>query len=177
MLKKIFVLLFLIFIIPFSTLAHTTLLSSTPAEGENLTEALKEAELVFGTRIEEGSTMTIEGENGSFEFDSIAIEGDTMNGIFSETSENGSYRILWNIIGEDGHPIEGEIAFGVTVEEEEAPVAAETAEEPAEESAAPSEEVAEQQPEEGGNLLVTILLVAAAVLVVYGIFKLLKKKK
>lgn len=121
--------------------------------------------------------MTIEGENGSFEFDSIAIEGDTMNGIFSETLENGSYRILWNIIGEDGHPIEGEIAFGVTVEEEEAPVAAETAEEPAEESAAPSEEVAEQQPEEGGNLLVTILLVAAAVLVVYGIFKLLKKKK
>ena len=179
MLKKIFVLLFLIFIIPFSTLAHTTLLSSTPAEGENLTEALKEAELVFGTRIEEGSTMTIEGENSSFEFDSIIVEGDTMSGAFSETLANGSYRILWNIIGEDGHPIEGEIAFGVTVEEEEAPAATETAEEPAEESAVPSEEAAadEEQPEEGGNLLVTILLVLAAVLVVYGIFKLLKKKK
>lgn len=177
MLKKIFGLLFLIFIIPFSTLAHTTLLSSTPAEGENLTEALKEAELVFGTKIEEGSTMTIEGEGGSFEFDSIAVEGDTMSGAFSESLDNGSYRILWNIIGEDGHPIEGEIAFGVTVEEEEAPATTETAEEPAEQSAAPSEEAADEQPEEGGNLLVTILLVLAAVLAVYGIFKLLKKKK
>ena len=178
MFKKVFVLLFLIFIIPFSTLAHTTLLSSTPAEGENLTKALKEAELVFGTRIEEGSTMTIEGENESFEFDSITVEGDTMIGAFSEPLDNGSYRILWNIIGEDGHPIEGEIAFGVTVEEEEeAPAATEKVEEPTEQSEAPSEEVADEQPEEGSNLLVTILLVVAAVLVIYGIFKLLKKKK
>lgn len=181
MLKKFFVLLFLIFIIPFSAQAHTTLLSSTPAEGENLTEALQEVKLVFGTRIEEGSTMTIEGENGSFEFDSIAVEEDSMIGAFSESLDNGSYRILWNIIGEDGHPIEGEIAFGVTIEAEkeaeEAPAAAETAEEPAEQTTAPSEEAAADQTEEDSNLLVTTLLVLAAILVVYGIFKLLKKKK
>lgn len=179
MFKKIFVLLFLIFIIPISAQAHTTLLSSTPAEGENLTEALQEAQLVFGTSIEQGSTMTIEGENGSFAFDSIVIEEDTMIGVFSETLDNGSYRILWNIIGEDGHPIEGEIAFGVTIEAEEeieeAP--AETAEEPAEQSAAPSEQLADEEPaEEGSNLLVTILLLLAAVLVIYGIIKLVKKK-
>lgn len=182
MLNKFIVLLFLILIIPFSVQAHTTLLSSTPAEGENVTEAIKEVQLVFGTKIEEGSTMTIEGESDSFEFDSIAITDDSMLGDFNETLPNGSYRILWNIIGEDGHPIEGEIAFGVSIEAQEEAATettvTEKAEEPAEPIVVPSEEAAaEVQTEEGGNLLVTVLLLLAAMLVVYGIYKLLMKKK
>lgn len=184
MFKKLFVLLFLILIIPFSVQAHTTLMSSTPAEGENITEPLKEVQLAFGTEIEEGSTMTIEGESESYEFDSIAITGDSMAGEFSETLANGSYRILWNIIGEDGHPIEGEVAFGVSIEapaeEKAAPATTEKAEEPAEpegESVAASEDAAEVQGEDGSNLLVTSLLVLAAVLVVYGLYRLLMKKK
>lgn len=181
MFKKFFVLLFLIISIPFSVQAHTTLLSSTPAEGENVTEALKEVELVFGTKIEEGSTMTVEGESGSFEFTNIAITDDTMTGDFNETLSNGSYLILWNIIGEDGHPIEGEIAFGVSVEAEEeaatAPVETEEAEELADPIVEPAEEATEADAEDGGNLMVTILLILAAVLVVYGIYKLLLKKE
>ena len=181
MYKNFFVLLFLILIIPFSVQAHTTLLSSTPAEGENVTEALREVELVFGTKIEEGSTMTIEGESGSFEFESIAIEGDLMVGTFTKSLANGSYRILWNIIGEDGHPIEGEIAFGVSIEPEEeaatAPAATEKAEESEELGSVSSEEAAEAQIENENNWLVTVLLVFAGVLVIYGIYKLLLKKK
>ena len=181
MLNKFIVLLFLILIIPFSVQAHTTLLSSTPAEGENVTKTLEEVELVFGTKIEEGSTMTIEGENDSFEFDAIAITNDAMVGDFNETLPNGSYRVLWNIIGEDGHPIEGEIAFGVSIEAQEE-VATETtetekAEEPAESIVVPSEAAAKVQTEKDGNLLVTVLLLLAAVLVVFGIYKLLMKKK
>ncbi|TWT06877.1 copper resistance protein CopC [Planococcus sp. CPCC 101016] len=181
MYKKFFVLLFLILIIPFSVQAHTTLLSSTPAEGENVTEPLKEVALLFGTKIEEGSTMTIEGENGSFEFDTIAIEGDSMVGTFTESLTNGSYHILWNIIGEDGHPIEGVIAFGVSIETEEeaaaVPAATEKAEEPEEQVIVSSEEAAEAQTGNDNNLLVTVLLVFAAVLIVYGIYRLLMKKK
>lgn len=181
MLNKFFVILFLILILPFSVQAHTTLLSSTPAEGENVTEALDRVQLVFGTKIEEGSTMTIEGESGSFEFDSITVAEDSMVGEFSEPLSNGSYRILWNIIGEDGHPIEGEIAFGVSIEEEAAtaPVATEKADEPTEQSAAVSEEEAapEAATEDGSNLLATIALVLAAILVVFGIYRLLTKKK
>lgn len=173
MLNKIFVILFLILLLPFSVQAHTTLLSSTPAEGENITQALEKVELIFGTKIEEGSTMTIEGESESFEFDSIAVAEDSMVGDFSAALDNGSYRILWNIIGEDGHPIEGEIAFGVSIEAEEEVAV------PTEEPVAVVEEAAtaEVQTESGSNLLVTILLVLAAVLVVFGIYRLLMKKK
>ncbi len=181
MYKKFFVLLFLILIIPLSVQAHTTLLSSTPAEGENVTEPLKEVELLFGTKIEDGSIMTIEGESASFEFESIVVEGDSMVGTFTESLTNGSYRILWNIIGEDGHPIEGEIAFGVSIETEEqtetAPAATEKAEESEEQVSVPAEEAAEAQTGNENNLLVTVLLVFAAVLIVYGIYRLLMKKK
>ncbi|WP_142827044.1 copper resistance CopC family protein [Planococcus soli] len=182
MLKKFFVILFLILILPFSVQAHTTLLSSTPAEGETITQALDEVQLVFGTRIEEGSTMSVEGESEAFEFDSIMVAEDSMAGEFSEPLANGNYRILWNIIGEDGHPIEGEIAFSVSVEAEEEPVTApateEKAEEPAEQSVSASEEgAAPEAAEEGSNLLVTTVLVLAAALVIFGIYKLLTKKK
>ncbi|MGH2316829.1 copper resistance CopC family protein [Planococcus sp. SE5232] len=175
MFKKLFVLLFLIISIPFSVQAHTTLLSSTPAEGENVAEALEEVQLVFGTKIEEGSTMTIEGESESFEFANIAIAEDTMVGDFKETLPNGSYRILWNIIGEDGHPIEGEVAFGVSIEAEEEVETSPVETEVAEELANPVVESAEG--ESGGNLMVTVLLILAAVLVIYGIYKLLLKKE
>lgn len=181
MYKKFFVFLFLILIIPFSVQAHTTLLSSTPAEGENVTEALKKVQLVFGTKIEEGSTMTIEGESESFEFDSLAISEDSMTGNFNETLANGSYRILWNIIGEDGHPIEGEIAFGVSIEAEEevqtAPASTTKAEEPEEQIMASSEKAAEAQTENDSNFLVTGLLALAAALAIFGIYKVLMKKK
>ncbi|ANU09957.1 copper resistance protein CopC [Planococcus antarcticus DSM 14505] len=182
MLKKFFVILFLILISPFSVQAHTTLLTSTPAEGENVTEALEQVELIFGTKIEEGSTMTIEGESESFEFDSITIMADSMVGDFSETLDNGSYRILWTIIGEDGHPIEGEIAFGVSIEAEEVVAAlagTKEAEELEEETVAVSEEAeaAEVQTENDSNPIVTILLVLVAIAVIFGIYKLLMKKK
>ncbi|MDQ0428219.1 methionine-rich copper-binding protein CopC [Planomicrobium stackebrandtii] len=182
MLNKFFVILSLILIFPFSVQAHTTLMSSTPAEGETVTEALDEVQLVFGTRIEEGSTMTIEGESGTLEFDGITVAEDSMTGEFSKPLANGNYRILWNIIGEDGHPIEGEIAFSISVEAEEepatAPAAEEKAEEPAEQSVSASEEgAAPEVAEEGSNLLVTSVLVLIAALVIFGIYKLLMKKK
>ncbi|MGE6368045.1 copper resistance CopC family protein [Planococcus kocurii] len=180
MYKKFLILVFLLLLVPVSVQAHTTLLSSTPAEGENIMEALKEVQLVFGTKIEEGSTMSIEGESGSFEFDRIVVGDNSLVGTLNEALPNGSYRILWNIIGEDGHPIEGEITFGVSIEIEEEvtpAVVSEKTEEPEAKTTAASETVAETQTESDSNLLVTILLVLAAILVVYGIYKLLLKKK
>lgn len=174
--KKLLLLFFLMFTFPFSAQAHTTLLSSTPTEGQSVTEVLTEVELVFGTEIEEGSTMSIEGEAGSYEFDDIAIKNNVMTGNFSETLPNGSYRILWNIIGEDGHPIEGNIAFSMLNEVKEKEKA-ETVPAVDEKMVISEKKSVELQKEKNSNLPVTILLVLAAVLIVYGIYKLMLKKK
>ena len=54
---------------------------------------------------------------------------------FLQPLENGDYKVEWNIIGADGHPIEGEFSFSVNV-----PVT----EEPAEEQIEPQEETKPQ---------------------------------
>lgn len=180
MFKKIFAILFLIIFLPLSVQAHTTLKSSTPAEGDNITRALEKIELVFGTKIEEGSSMTLEGAGQTFELDRIAVKEDLMTAELSEPLQSGSYRIVWTIIGEDGHPIEGEVAFAVSIEaEEKAATSPEAAEEPVEQSVAASEQQAGPAvaTEDDGNVLVTILLGLAAVLAVFGIYKVLMKKK
>lgn len=174
--KKFSLVIILIFLFPFPVQAHTTLLSSTPIEGQNMSEALPEVELVFGTKIEEGSTMSIEGENNSFEFDKITIKNDLMTGKFNGTLPNGSYRILWNIIGEDGHPIEGEVAFGMSIETGESEKT-EAVSDTNEISVISEKKSTKLETEKSNNLPVTILLVLAAVLTVYGIYKLLLKKK
>ena len=185
--KKVITALFIFtFALPFTANAHTTLTESSPSEGEVITETLEEVQLDFGTSIEEASTMTLEGQEDSFEFESIAVEGQTMTGKINEELPNGPYVIQWKIIGADGHPIEGELPFALNIKsvDEEEP-----AEEPTEESAqepdsgqgmseepAASETSAEAD-NDGGSLLGTILLIAAAILLVFGLYKLLSKKR
>ncbi|MGI2327832.1 copper resistance CopC family protein [Planococcus sp. YIM B11945] len=181
--KKLVVLLaMLVLALPFSVEAHTTLTSSTPAEGEMITEPLEEIQLVFGTAVEQGSKMELQGESASYEFESIEITDNTMKGTISEELPNGAYTVKWNIIGEDGHPIEGEYSFGVNVETaEEVPPAEEESvaeEPPVEENQPAADETAQTttSSESGSNLFVTVLIAAAAVLLIVGLYGLLKKK-
>lgn len=188
--KKLLTVLFIfIFALPFTANAHTTLTASTPSEGEVITEVLEEVQLDFGTGIEEASTMTLEGENASFEFESIEVEGQTMTGKINEELPNGSYIIHWKIIGADGHPIEGEIPFALNIESSveepaEEPTeepGAEPAEEPASEQVATDEpassETSAEAESDGGSTLGLILLIAAAILLVFGLYKMLIKKR
>ena len=205
--KKVITALFIFtFALPFTANAHTTLTESSPSEGEVITETLEEVQLDFGTSIEEASTMTLEGQEDSFEFESIAVEGQTMTGKINEELPNGPYVIQWKIIGADGHPIEGELPFALNIKsvDEEEPAeepteesAEEPTEEPTEESAEEPTEESAQEPDsgqgmseepaasetsaeadnDGGSLLGTILLIAAAILLVFGLYKLLSKKR
>lgn len=185
--KKIIVAaLLLVFGMPFTAHAHTALTSSNPAEGERLAETPEELELVFGTIIEEGSTMTLEGPETDVALGNISISENVMKALISEELVNGQYIISWKIIGEDGHPIEGEILFSL----EAAPAEEAAAEEPAEEStgeavkqeASQAEPAAQQQKaaaeaKEGGSLLTILLIIAVIALIGFGSVLLVKKKR
>src|SRR5690606_16801030 len=184
--RIITLLLFLMIATPLSAQAHTTLTSSTPAEGEVLQVQPKEIELVFGTVIEEGSSMVLEGAEQNYELENISINENVMTGSLTEELPNGQYIIVWKIIGEDGHPIEGQVPFGIKAEEaaEEEPAEEESAEsetpeeEPAANEQAESPEANEsvESSEAGSGLLSTVLLIAAAVLIGFSLYKLFKKK-
>ncbi|PSL25077.1 hypothetical protein B0H99_12228 [Planomicrobium soli] len=177
--KTILASLFLILALPFSVQAHTTLTASTPSEGEMIEEALEEVQLTFGTVVEQESTMTIEGENKSYQFKNITVTENRMTGTLEEDLANGAYTVQWKIIGADGHPIEGEIPFGMNIENAEEPVVEDEAtadEEPVVESEKPEEQAA-ADGEEKSNTLVTVLIAAAVLLIVAGMFSLFKKKQ
>jgi|SRR5690606_4099856 len=185
--RKVAILLILfISLVPFTVMAHTTLTESNPSEGEVLSTQPENIELEFGTVIEEGSSMTLSGPEASIELGEITVSDNIMTGEVTNELPNGQYIIDWKIIGEDGHPIEGQILFGVDVEAPQE----EVAEEPAEEEPAieeESDETAEnetaeaaetaQSEEENSNVWVTVLIVAAIILVAAGMVKLMKNKR
>lgn len=174
--KKIITLLIIaIFSMPLIGQAHTTLSSSTPAEGAVVGEPLEEVVLTFGTVIEQGSLMTLESEGVSYEFDEIVLSDGVMTGTIAEERPNAAYTIRWEIIGADGHPIEGEVTFELNVDaaaEEPEPLT--TEEEPAVETTV--KEKAVQTAEDEGNPLITVFLVAALLAIAFIAYRLLKRK-
>lgn len=97
--------------------AHTHLTESNPIEGQVVVDELKEITLTFDGNIEKLSSMKIVKNGSEMAALQVQIEAERMVGILPEPLENGAYVIQWNIAGEDGHPITGEINFTVQNEE------------------------------------------------------------
>ncbi|WP_368502860.1 copper resistance protein CopC (plasmid) [Alkalihalophilus sp. As8PL] len=113
----LFIICFLLF--PNSTFAHTGLVSSSPSEGEVLTVSPEEIVLEFNTKVEQGSQFQVINPSGNgVAVTGISVEDNMLYGMFPQELQGGDYQILWNIIGADGHPIEGEISFTVESEQE-----------------------------------------------------------
>ncbi|RNF40106.1 copper resistance CopC family protein [Planococcus salinus] len=190
--KKIILLLVVICLwAPLSVLGHSSLSSSTPAEGERVEQPLEEIRLEFGGGIEQGSTMSIKNEEESLEFEDIAVSEQEMVGTLSEALPNGTYTVTWEIISADGHPLSGEILFEVEQESVEEPVAEERVEDqateeeeeavsdpqPGEEQEAAIPEAADASEESGTNWLVTLLIGAAVILLLISLYGLFVKKR
>lgn len=190
--KKILSLLgmLVLVILPNTVFAHTHMTSSTPEEGSTITEPMKEIELTFDTAIESLSTITLTKDGAEVPLE-VKAEGETLKGISSSELENGSYTADWKIIGEDGHEMEGTLAFTVQQEvKEEEPQSSKEDESAVNEAEdkdnqkADNEKAAqtEEQTESAGSEqaenspVMTIILVAIGVIAVIGIVFLMKKK-
>lgn len=161
--KKIIALTLLVFFLygP-SAFAHTGLESSTPAEGEVVTEELQEMVLAFNTELEKASSFTVKDAEGMEIPLGVSVENDTMVGTLGAAMADGEYTVNWNIIGADGHPIEGSYAFTLKT-------GAETAvPDVPKETEAPVETVQEvqAQPEEEAGSSYTLVLVLMVLIVV-----------
>lgn len=99
-----------------SAFAHTGLESSSPKNGDIITEELKQISLTFETKIEQGSTFELQNPNGeTIPVENISLSENQMIGNLINPLENGDYQANWKIIGADGHPIEGDFSFSVNV--------------------------------------------------------------
>ncbi len=119
MLNKITLLSLLVFFLfGANALAHSHLEDSTPKNGEVVTEALKTITLSFETDLELTSSFTLLDEKSAvIPLSTVSINGNQLVANVEDELLNGPYMIHWKIIGEDGHPLEGDVPFTVQLPE------------------------------------------------------------
>lgn len=112
-------LLLTLLVAPYSASAHTKLVSSSPEKDEQVLQPISQIQLDFHTDIAPLSSFTLTGEHGTIEIRDIQVEGQQMTGQLDEQLENGTYTVDWKIVGEDGHPMEGNYSFVMNLPEQE----------------------------------------------------------
>ncbi len=137
----------LIFVFAFSSAAsaHSSLTSSSPADGEEVAEDVHEIVLEFNTKIERTSTIKVFNEiEEEIIVSNIQVKDNKMTGAFMSPLDDGTYTVNWKIIGADGHPIPGSYSFVVSQDALVDPVASE---ETPDSIATPNEEPVEKTVE------------------------------
>ena len=114
MFKKLFITILLVFSLNGHAFAHTGLESSSPQNGETISEEIQQIILTFETKIEQTSTIRLKSaDDTEIPVKDITITDKQMVGNLEAPLDHGDYQVLWNIIGADGHPIEGTFTFNV----------------------------------------------------------------
>lgn len=123
MIKKIISLaVIILMLVSNQVFAHTNLKDSTPKDGEIVLEPLQEITLSFETKIEQTSKFEVfNSKSESVNVENLTIEEDLMKGSFSQPLENGDYKVVWKIVGADGHIIDGEYSFTMNAPVEDLP--------------------------------------------------------
>ncbi len=176
--------------VPSLVRAHTSLSTSNPSEGQVVTKNLEQITLTFATTIEDLSTMDLLKDGNVIPLEAIKVENKQLMGTVAKPLENGSYIIQWKIVGEDGHPIKGEINFVVQMNQNEAetnPVTPEESEINQEDDSQTNqqeqnrtadtvEKTDDQTNNNSSTMLITVFII---LIVIFGIVLLLftKKKK
>lgn len=179
--KLLFLLISLLVMIPTIASAHTELTSSNPSSGQVVKEDLKEIVLTYEGKIESLSSMKLIKDGQEIPFVNVGPKDKQLIGILSAHLENGSYTIKWNIAGEDGHPITGEIPFTVQKEvkldqktETKTPEST-TKEAPKKEST--NQNKTTQQTTDSSSNMKTIIMVVVVLILVIGMFLLFRRKR
>lgn len=98
--------------------AHSELTGSNPTDGQVVKKAIDEVSITFSGKIEKGSDITVTDSEGK-EIDSndVTINNTEMTASFDEPLANDEYKVDWNVLSGDGHPVEGTYSFSVKVKE------------------------------------------------------------
>lgn len=96
-------------------MAHESLASSSPAEGERLETAPSEIELVFKAEIlDVGATIMVVDETGrDWAATDPQIDGASVTVALDPDMPDAGYQVRWRVVSGDGHPIESVIPFTV----------------------------------------------------------------
>lgn len=108
----------LVLFAPGSALAHLGLSRSTPSEGAHLAVAPREIRLTFTEAVEAVvARLRLIGPSGAeIPISALRQPGDSGVLLVADVRgplEGGAYRIEWQVVGKDGHPVRGTIRYVV----------------------------------------------------------------
>ncbi|MDT0157922.1 copper resistance protein CopC [Microbacterium sp. ARD32] len=99
--------------------AHDQLVSSTPADGEQLTSAPEQVVLTFSNDLlalsdNSGTAVTVVDDAGT---DWVAgdpvVQADTVTVPLKSGMPGGAYDVTWKVVSSDGHPTSGDYSFSI----------------------------------------------------------------
>jgi methionine-rich copper-binding protein CopC len=99
---------------PYPAGAHTELVSSVPAQGDQVSQGLDRVELVFGEDLlAAGAAIAVRGPAG----EEVAVGAAGTSGSTAAArltlSAPGSHTLTYRVVGADGHVISGSLGFTV----------------------------------------------------------------
>lgn len=93
-------------------LAHSDLVSSSPAEGQALDAAPAQVELTFNEEISDaGLQVVAQGPQGPVSLGTPQLAGPKVTVPWPQTAPAGSYTVSYRVVSADGHPIDGSLPF------------------------------------------------------------------
>ncbi|MFY4776427.1 copper resistance CopC family protein [Metabacillus sp. RGM 3146] len=185
--KKIILVLLIIFSFSGAAVsAHSRLVSSTPKDGAVIKEPLNTISLTFNTMIEPTSTFKLLLGSKEIPVSNVQIDGKTVKGEIPKNLENGDYTVKWNIVGVDGHQIQGKLGFTADLKKQEtAPAAQKKKEEPAKKETKQQTEPTNKEKMEnkqasnksGINPAIMVLAGILVIAAIAGLFTVMRKGK
>ncbi len=188
--KKILLLISIIWMFPLIVSAHTTLSNSNPEAGQVIKEQLSELKVEFAGEIEKQSTLVLTQNNQEIPIDSITVSEKGIIGTVSTPLSNGNYVLTWKIAAKDGHAMTGDIPFTVELQKsDEVPtdsqdkgVAESETSEKAPEKALETEKNEIKEPQENVSTtntssIATISIIVLIILLGGGIWFVFRKKR
>lgn len=96
--------------------AHSALVSSTPADGDSISEIPDEIVLEFNEDIEPiGNEVVVTGPSGAeVATDELVVDGPVVTQPI-DVDGAGDYTVTWRVVSADGHPISGEFSYELRV--------------------------------------------------------------
>lgn len=112
--KAIWLLCLLLLLVPTQVFAHSKLTESYPAADATLGQSPEKITIAFNTTIASMSTFKLFNENNEEQpVDNIVAAEHELSGDITQKLDSGIYSVQYNIVGADGHAIEGSYSFTV----------------------------------------------------------------
>lgn len=143
--------------------AHDSLVSSSPAVGEQLATAPTQVELVFSDDVLPvgAAVLVVDAAGTDWVSGDVAIDRNTVTVPLSSGMPEAGYQVRWRVVSGDGHPISAIIPFAIGDAE---PLTV-TAPEPTDSTSS-----ADAAPSEASQVWTTVAIGAAGALSAVGIY-------